>query len=152
MRIMVRSRVCNLCDYIPNVNVEMVYKAILESFMREYGITAEYRFTGQELDEVEKRYLVQKSWEWTMGKAPKFDYTINNRFGFGEIQLNLNLRDGMIKGSKLYSDCLNTELCDKVSARLIGVKFTVSDVASALRSIDGAEAMELADYFESHGL
>ncbi len=148
----VRSRVCNLCDYIPNVNVEMVYKAILESFIREYGIIAEYQFTGQELDEVEKRYLVQKSWEWTMGKAPKFDYTINNRFGFGEIQLNLNLRDGIIKGSKLYSDCLDTEFCDKVSARLIGVKFTVSDVASALRSVDGAEAMELADYFEAHGL
>lgn len=148
----VRSRVCNLCDYIPHINVEMVYKTILEAFIREYGMTCEYQFTGLELDEVEKRYLVQKSWEWTMGKAPKFDYTINNRFSFGEVQLNLNLRDGMIKGAKLYSDCLNIEFCDKASDQLMCVKFTASDIASALRIVGSEEAMEVADYFETHGL
>lgn len=148
----VRARVSNLCDYVPNVNVDMVYKAILESFIREYGMACEYQLTGPELDEIEKRYLVQKSWEWTMGKAPKFDYTIGNRFNFGEIQLNLSLRDGVIKGSKLYSDCLDTEFCDKVSCQLIGVKFNAPDIASALRNVDCTEAMELADYFEVHGL
>lgn len=146
----VRARVCNLQEYAPNITLEAVHKEIIDSFMREYGVTSEYRLTGSELAEIEKRYQIQKSWEWTMGKTPQFDYTLNNRFSFGELQLNFSLREGHIREAKLYSDCLDIEFCDRCAAKLIGVKFCSTPIANAIRNIGSAEALELADFIETN--
>ncbi|MGN0786900.1 MAG: lipoate--protein ligase [Christensenellales bacterium] len=148
----VRSRVCNLTDFCPEANVELVRKLVTESFIREYGNASEYTFDGKDLADIESRYEVQKSWEWRLGKTPEFEYSIDHRFSFGEMQLHFNLKDGHIQMIKVYSDCLDTELCDKVTSALTGVKFTDSAMIDALMNLNCNEAKEIAEYIEANGL
>lgn len=148
----VRSRVCNLTDFCPEANVELVRKLVTESFIREYGNVSEYPFDGKALADIESRYEVQKSWEWRLGKTPVFEYLMDHRFPFGEMQLHFNLKDGCIRAVKVYSDCLDTELCDKVTSALTGVRFTDAAMIDALTHINCSEAKDIAEYIKTNGL
>ncbi len=148
----VRSRVGNLQDFKPGVNIEMVRKAITDSFVQEYGVAIEYRFIGSSLADIEKRYNEQKSWDWRMGKTPQFDYILDNRFSFGEMQLHFSLRDGLIRDVKLYSDCLDTELCDRIAPSLVGIRFIPQIMSKALKSLGSSDADEIASYLEAKHL
>lgn len=148
----VRSRVCNLSEMVPGISVEDVRKAVIDSFIKEYGPAVEYRFDGAALADIEQRYAVQKSWEWRLGKTPQFDYVLDNRFSFGELQLHMNLRDAKIREVKVYSDSLNVSICDRLEPALIGVRFDAQTIAEALSSIGANEAREIADFILERGL
>ena len=87
-----------------------------------------------------------------MGKTPQFDYVLDNRFSFGELQLHMNLRDAKIREVKVYSDSLNVSICDRLEPALIGVRFDAQTIAEALSSIGANEASEIADYILERGL
>ena len=64
-------------------------------------------FDGTALAEVEERRERLASWEWRFGKTPQFDFETDKRFSFGDTQIYFNLRDGVIRETKVYSDCLD---------------------------------------------
>ena len=82
----------------------------------------------------------------------QFDYVLDNRFSFGELQLHMNLRDAKIREVKVYSDSLNVSICDRLEPALIGVRFDAQTIAEALSSIGANEASEIADYILERGL
>lgn len=143
----VRSRVCNLTDFVPGITVNQVKKAISDSFINEYGDAKEWNFTESDFNDVECRYKNQSSWEWRIGKSPQFDYEFDNRFSFGDMQIHLNVRNGIIESAKVCSDCLKIFLCEDIEKNLIGRWFKSEDIAKALMEIDEPETIELADYF-----
>lgn len=149
----VRSRVCNLSEYIPDISIEKVRKAVLKAFKAEYGDAVQYRFTEEEKKEIEARRKVQSSWEWRFGKTPEFDCTVDHRYPFGEVQLHFNLKQGQVRSVKAYSDCLDTSLVGRVEEALAGARFTGSDLASAIESYmlanhgkNEAELSQISDY------
>ncbi|MCH5278183.1 MAG: lipoate--protein ligase [Christensenellaceae bacterium] len=143
----VRARVCNLSDFAQGITVEKVRKLVIESFIEEYGFVSEYAFSGEALSEIEKGYEVQRSWEWRLGKSPEFDYVIDNRFSFGEMQIHLNLKDGYIKEAKVYSDALDVSLADTVTECLFGCRFEQEAMKKRLLSIADSEVgQEILEY------
>lgn len=149
----VRSRVCNLSDFVPNITVEKMRRYVIESFIEEYGPSTEYRFEGEELAEVEKRREVHASWEWRLGKTPQFEVALNHRFSFGETQLHMNFTDGFIREIKVYSDSLDTELAGEVEKALVGARLEDGAIRNALKAMDSADAAgEIADFICSSDL
>ena len=104
----VRARVCNICELSSGLTVEAMRRLVIESFIEEYGAASEYVFDGTALAEVEERRERLASWEWRFGKTPQFDFETDKRFSFGDTQIYFNLRDGVIRETKVYSDCLDT--------------------------------------------
>lgn len=150
----VRSRVCNLSEYVPGITVDSMRKAVIDQFMAEYGDAGEYVFTADEAAQIEARSEIQRSWEWRFGKTPEFDYTVDNRFSFGEMQLHFNLREGRIRSVKVYSDCLDTALAGRVEKALRGARFDADALSAAILAElnrnpvkNKAELEELSDYF-----
>lgn len=143
----VRSRVCNLTDIMPGITVDKVKKTIVDSFINEYGKAEEWFFNESDSDDVERRYKHQSSWEWRIGKSPRFDYEFDNRFSFGEMQIHLNVRNGVIETAKVCSDCLKIFLCEEIEKNILNKRFKSEDIAEALLKLDEPETKELADYF-----
>jgi lipoate-protein ligase A len=144
----VRARVCNLCELSSGLTVEAMRRLVIESFIEEYGAASEYVFDGMALAEVEERRERLASWEWRFGKTPQFDFETDKRFSFGDTQIYFNLRDGVIRETKVYSDCLDTELTTEIENALTGVHFRKEEIKAALSKMkDQSIAAELAEHF-----
>ena len=144
----VRARVCNICELSSGLTVEAMRRLVIESFIEEYGAASEYVFGGTALAEVEERRERLASWEWRFGKTPQFDFETDKRFSFGDTQIYFNLRDGVIRETKVYSDCLDTELTTEIENALTGVHFRKEEIKAALSKMkDQSIAAELAEHF-----
>lgn len=144
----VRARVCNLCELSSGLTVEAMRRLVIESFIEEYGAASEYVFDGTALAEVEERRERLASWEWRFGKTPQFDFETDKRFSFGDTQIYFNSRNGVIRATKVYSDCLDTELTTEIENALTGVHFRKEEIKAALSKMkDQSIAAELAEHF-----
>ena len=144
----VRARVCNLCELSSGLTVEAMRRLVIESFIEEYGAASEYVFDGTALAEVEERRERLASWEWRFGKTPQFDFETGKRFSFGDTQIYFNSRNGVIRATKVYSDCLDTELTTEIENALTGVHFRKEEIKAALSKMkDQSIAAELAEHF-----
>lgn len=144
----VRARVCNICELSNGLTVEAMRRLVIESFIEEYGAASEYVFDGTALAEVEERRERLASWEWRFGKTPQFDFETDKRFSFGDTQIYFNSRNGVIRETKVYSDCLDTELTTEIENALTGVHFRKEEIKAALSKMkDQSIAAELAEHF-----
>lgn len=144
----VRARVCNICELSSGLTVEAMRRLVIESFIEEYGAASEYVFDGTALAEVEERRERLASWEWRFGKTPQFDFETDKRFSFGDTQIYFNSRNGVIRETKVYSDCLDTELTTEIEKALTGVHFRKEEIKAALSKMkDQSIAAELAEHF-----
>ena len=140
----VRSRVCNLGEFVPGLTCESMLEALKAAFAREYGGYREIT----EIDEAAVRPYVEKqaSEEWRLGKSPRFDAEIETRFPWGGIQLLLTLRHGRVDEMDVYTDAIDTALPDTIRRRLTGVPFGAKPLADALMQSGDEKLCELANY------
>ena len=148
----VRSRVCNLSDFAPSLTCQQVAQALIDVCTKRLGPFTQYEITAEAGAEIEKLSARHASWEWRMGKSPKFDYTLERRFSWGGVQLGLNVSGGRITNAVLYTDAMDTGFAPAVSA-LIGLRFEPAALGEALRSgAEHRELIELGDYILENGL
>lgn len=146
----VRSRVCNLCDFDKTITVPTVLRLLKQEYKLEYGEYEEYKFTKQEYEEIDKLYMIQSSWQWRFGRTPAFDYEIEERFSFGEMQFLFQIKEGNVKDVSVFSDALDTDLAELVRNRIIGARFTPKDISEKLTGdISRIEFKEIAEYIGS---
>ena len=143
----VRSRVCNLREFCPELDISSLSAAIRRQFEQFYGMTAEeICFTPEEETEIRALREKRASFDWVMGEAPAFDYTFEERFSFGMAQFCVSVADGKISRIALYTDSLDTDLPEKAKNILMGLNFSPEAISRALTSAEEPELKELAAY------
>lgn len=145
----VRSRVKNIADLSPAINIESMTSALVGAFIQEYGEAESFpekHFHGEALRALEEKY---GSWEWRLGNTPVFDLTLENRFGWGEITIHLSFSNGLVKDARVYSDAMDLAFIESITPVLIGCPMSASALAQRIRSLNRPEAEELAAWVES---
>jgi len=145
----VRARVCNLRELSDIATVSMVAELLKQEFAREYGEYGIYNFTYEQKAALDELYTMQSSWDWRFGKAPAFDYQVEERFSFGEMQLLFSVKQGLVQDVSVFSDALDTSLSDNVKTCLKGARFTPSQLAESLMGSSKPELLEIAEYLKS---
>ncbi|MBQ2818997.1 MAG: lipoate--protein ligase [Clostridia bacterium] len=145
----VRARVCNLRELSDIATVSMVAELLKQEFAREYGEYGIYNFTEEQKAALDELYTMQSSWDWRFGKAPAFDYQVEERFSFGEMQLLFSVKQGLVQDVSVFSDALDTSLSDDVRACLKGMRFTPSHLAESLMGSSKPELLEIAEHLKS---
>ncbi len=128
----VRSRVCNLSDHA-DIDTETLMDALSRAFEAEYcKLSAE--ITSDDIDKSDYKELIEKysSWEWTVGETPQYQMTFENRFDFGEVQLCLDVKNGLIQKAALFSDAMDAELILQAQTAIQDVSAKGEDIASAI--------------------
>lgn len=122
----VKSRVMNLKEIKPNITVEEIKQALIDTFSTFYGDSNEcIKVTDDMVDKELTEYL--KSDEWLFGKTPTFDVEIEKRFTFGNVLLRLNIKNNKVKTANVYTDSLNTEW-DALESQLIGLNYNEEEI------------------------
>ena len=54
--------------------------------------------------EIKERTIHFASWDWIFGKKLDFQYELSHRFSWGEVVLQMKVKDGRIEEANVYSD------------------------------------------------
>lgn len=141
----VRSRVCNLSEFRPEITVRDLKKAILKEYEKIGGYYADFAFSEREEREVAEYQARHKSPEWRLGQTPKFDLEWSDRLSFGSLSLHLSFEKGKISAIRAYSDAMETSLCEAIEEALLGIPFENAAISSALRATEDPDLFELSE-------
>ncbi|MNC30042.1 Lipoate-protein ligase A [compost metagenome] len=147
-----RSRVANLCELLPGIDHQQVNDALIEAFFHYYGerVAPEHISPEQmpDLPGFAETFARQRSWEWNFGHAPAFSHQLDERFGWGGVELHFDVEKGVIGRAQIFSDSLDPAPLDALAERLVGVPYKPEAMAALLHSLMGdfpARAHELAE-------
>lgn len=136
----VRARVGNLKDLAPDITLDALIAALFAAFEQEYG-KAEALDWQEELDQ-NQVYAFQdkyRAWDWTYGKTPRFDLTLEARFPFGGVELLLSVKGGQVAEARCFTDANDPDLAERLEQALEGAAFTPKSLADRL--MDGGEEL-----------
>ena len=148
----VRSRVRNLAEVAPGIAVPALEEALKRAFVREFGEADALEMGALDaarLGELERKYA---SWDFRLGKALPFDATLERRFGWGGVTLELSLREGTVTGAKVFSDAMDEAMIARVAPALTGARYENEALAEALRNIGHPQADEMAEWLRTTDL
>jgi lipoate---protein ligase len=135
----VQSRITNLKNYLPGLSITQMKETLMESFQEIYGRGPEPLFIKDTDHDLKELYAKYSSWDWLYGKTPQFDLVFENRFPWGGIDMGLTLRNGRIIESKIYSDAMNANLIEQMSASLIDLTLKSDNILQALDTLEVTE-------------
>lgn len=130
----VKGRVVNLEEYVPGLTVEQMGRAFLAAFGEVYGVGAPEpvvngRIDAERLDERQKYFA---SWEWVYGRKIPFQYEVSRKFPWGEVQIQLEVPDGVIRRAAVWSDVLDVGFPRFAEMKLVGVRYRKEDLEGIL--------------------
>lgn len=131
----VQSRVTNLTKYTPDLTIDQMKQALVDSFSKIYSGNL-LKINTEELNQNDITQLREKyaSWEWRYGESPKFDITLNTRFPWGGIEVGLHLEEGKIKNAVVYSDAMDEKFIEDLPGIISGASFQSKIIAEKLTS------------------
>ncbi len=157
----VRSRVVNLKEFVPELTIERLSEALIAALAEVYAVgggvldASNLSMTGTHglsrtpaptqihplrtlsPDEFDLHDLVAKyaSDAWLYGLKLPFTLSVEDRFPWGGVELQLDVNEGVVRTAKVYTDAMDDTLAPRVEAVLSGCAFRGEALKSALAGI-----------------
>lgn len=139
----VKSRVTNISEHLKKPMDILEFKDYLMDFISKTDSDSTiYELTDKDKENIEN--LVKEkynTWEWNFGKSPKFSLSNTLKYPGGNVEFNLNVKQGIIEEIKFFGDFFGKEDISFVEDKLTGVKHSEEALKEVLKDI------EINDYF-----
>ena len=130
----VRSRVVNLKELAPGLTISLMKQYMAKAFEEVYGgKAAVLELTDTDLAEIARLREKYSSWDYLYGAPLPFSFQCESRFDWGHIQLQLDAKNGVITGVKVYSDSMDWTLPETVEKALAGCRFDTANMQEAMK-------------------
>ena len=130
----VQGRVINLREINPSIDIKKLSKALEISFQEVYNNSiGEKVIMSGGTTEFKEIYDKYSSWKWRYGETPKFQISFYNRFSWGDLDINLNLRDGEVVEVAIFSDAMDSKMIKHIEKSLQGIKFEKLEILQKLK-------------------
>lgn len=121
----VRSRVVNLSELEPSITIPALKKAMVQGFEKVFGLPChQLILSDTDMNAIEKLRIRNASWEWNFGQKLPFSIQFEERFSWGELQICLQIENGIVSAVKAFSDAMDWSLAPQLETVLIGCRFT----------------------------
>ena len=139
----VRSRVANLCEYLPNIPDIQTFNKQLEEILSHQYQDTEYQLSEEDLANIQ--LLTDKkfaTWEWNYGRSPKATLTHSSRLACGTVEIHLTLTESRISSCRFGGDFLGNLPATDLESALIEVIYDTENIEKRLSSFT------ISDYFD----
>ena len=139
----VRSRVANLCDYLPEIPNIQTFSNRLEEILSCNNADTEYQLSDTDLTNIQ--LLTDKkfaTWEWNYGRSPKATLTHSSRLACGTVEIHLTLTENRISSCRFGGDFLGNLPATDLESALIEVIYDTENIEKRLSSFT------ISDYFD----
>jgi len=128
----VQSRVINLSHLNRAITVQTMKEQLGESFARVYLSDSQVEVINPRDLAIKNLHQKYVSWEWTFGKTPNFDISLEERFPWGGIEIGFKLKNGVIEEALVFSDAMDENLISNIARALEGAPFQKTDIINRL--------------------
>ena len=106
-------------------------KHMIYAFEKVYGAPADYirLQDNPSVCELQQKFA---SWDHLFGKPLPFSFCCEERFGWGNILLQLQVESGKVLQAKVYSDAMDHLIAPKLEQGLAGCRFTLDALQAAV--------------------
>lgn len=139
----VRSRVTNLCNYLPELSDIQAFKNRLEEILSNNYLDAEYKLSEADLAHIQQ--LTDEkfaTWEWNYGRSPKATLVQSARLACGTVEIHLTLAENRIASCRFGGDFLGNLPASDVEKALTGIPYEINEIRKCLSKI------EISRYFD----
>lgn len=139
----VRSRVANLCDYLPEITDIQIFKNHLEAILSRNYEDKEYLLSDEDLANIQQLANEKFSlWEWNYGHSPKATLTHTARLACGTVEIHLTLAENRIASCRFGGDFLGNLSVEEVEKALMGTPYDANATRECLSQIN------IGNYFD----
>ena len=139
----VRSRVANLCDYLPEIKDIQTFSQRLEEILSNHYADAEYQLSEDDLAKIQRQTDEKfATWEWNYGRSPKATLTNSARLACGTVEIHLTLNENRISTCRFGGDFLGNLPASEIEQALKGVVYDRASIHHCLYQ------MEIGQYFD----
>ena len=128
----VKSRVINLNELNNEITIESLKNSLEKAFEKIYGKLSEKDIYNVNL-KIPKFYDKYKNPLWNFGESPKYDVILEEKLSIGNIQVNLNIENGIVKEGRIHSDTLKNIDFKNIEENLIGKIFLKDNILNIIR-------------------
>ncbi|MCQ4637611.1 lipoate--protein ligase [Anaerovorax odorimutans] len=129
----VKSRVANLRDFKADITVSEVKEALEDAFGRVYGLPvnrlSEETLPSGTIDPLVQRYLSE---EWNRGENRFYNRRLKQRFDWGDIEMLLQIKKGIVKEADIYSDAMDQDYISRMKTSLAGCESSKERLTAAI--------------------
>jgi len=135
----IRSRVTNIRENVSPEqfpDMKAFWSGLIDAFAKEGPLT---RIDPPDHLLEKARFLQEtkyQTWEWNFGYAPAFQYRNTKRYPGGNLEIDINVENGLISQCRICGDFLGVVELDELESSFIGLKFTEADVLQKLQALD----------------
>ena len=131
----VRSRVINLKELNPELTIAKMKQYMTAAFEDVYGCNAEPAVLSPEDNkQILQNAATYGSWDYLYGSPLAFSFDAQQHFSWGNLQLQLQAKGGMITAAKVYSDAMDWQLAATVENTLTGCRFETKAMCNSIRN------------------
>ena len=143
----VRSRVCNLIEYLPGFTAEK-----LKTYLENSVDAEKTAFTAEQTAGIEKLSAEKYStWEWNYGKSKEYENKEKERFPFGSVEVCYTAENGRLSDVRISGDYFSERPVGELEKTLIGCRLIKEELCERLydvgKYICGAEPDQIAALF-----
>ncbi len=143
----VRSRVCNLSEYLPGFTAEK-----LKSYLENSVDAEKTTFSVEQTNGIEKLAREKYStWEWNYGKSKEYENSVKQRFPFGSVEACYTAEGGRLTAVRLRGDYFSAKPVELLEQSLIGCRLIKDELCGRLSHVGdficGAEPEQIAALF-----
>ena len=139
----VRSRVANLCEYLPEIKDIQTFSQRLEEILSNHYADAEYQLSEDDLAKIQRQTDEKfATWEWNYGRSPKATLTNSARLACGTVEIHLTLNENRISTCRFGGDFLGNLPTSEIELALKGVVYDRASIHHCLSQ------MEIGQYFD----
>jgi len=137
----VRSRVANLCEYLPEITDIHMFSKQLGKILSCND--TEYQLSEKDLASIQRlRDDKFAKWEWNYGRSPKATLVHSARLACGTVEVHLTLKENRISSCRFGGDFLGNLPASEVETLLQGVAYEPDAIRACLLSI------KISHYFD----
>ncbi len=115
----VKSRIINLKTINPDITSEKLINSIKTEFINYYNAAPLYKIDIDK-EKFDKAYKKYSSKEWIYGEFSDEGLEISKNFSWGNVSINMLIKDKIIDNICISTDALETEIFDKIVNDLKG--------------------------------
>lgn len=139
----VRSRVCNLSEFVPELTCDSMKTHMAKAFEAVYGLSATPISLSQEdLVQIKEKAREFSQWEHLFGQKLPCSVSCEEYFFWGTVCLEMNVTAGTVTQVRLYTDAMDWTLPSQVEAALTGCRFQPEALQSALAKLEDPQVRE----------
>ena len=146
----VRSRVANLCEYLPEITDISTFKQKLESILSNNYTDQEWKLSQEDIQNIEQlAYDKFEKWEWIYGHSPRATLNFSKRLACGTVHIHLNIAENRINSCQFGGDFIGNLPTNELEKALTSLPYDRDAIYKVLtqkdvsRYFDGVTAIEL---------